>query len=62
MIREEQMVSAQRRAMSPQDQHIEFGIAENNLFLLLAALGLSIGTEAILAAARACLVVLLPTG
>ena len=27
--------------MSPQGQHIELGIAENNLFILLAALGLS---------------------
>lgn len=27
--------------MSPQGQHIELGIAENNLFLMLAALGLS---------------------
>ena len=37
----EKVVSAQRWAMSPQGQHIELGIAENNLFLLLAALGLS---------------------
>ena len=41
MFREEKVVSAQRWAMSPQGQHIELGIAENNLFLLLAALGLS---------------------
>jgi pyruvate dehydrogenase E1 component len=40
-FREEQVVSAQRWAMSPQGQHIELGIAESNLFLLLAALGLS---------------------
>jgi pyruvate dehydrogenase complex dehydrogenase (E1) component len=49
--------------MSPQGQHIELGMAESNLFLLLAALGLSIDTEAILdTAARACLVVMRPTG
>ena len=35
-FREEKVVSAQRWAMSPQGQHIELGIAENNLFLLLA--------------------------
>ncbi len=35
------MISAQRWQMSPQGQHIELGIAEHNLFLLLAALGLS---------------------
>jgi pyruvate dehydrogenase E1 component len=40
-FREEQVVSAQRWAMSPQGQHIELGIAESNLFLQLAALGLS---------------------
>ena len=40
-FREEKVVSAQRWAMSPQGQHIELGIAENNLFLLLAALGLA---------------------
>src|SRR5271165_3025142 len=40
-FREENVVSAQRWAMSPQGQHIELGIAESNLFLLLAALGLS---------------------
>jgi pyruvate dehydrogenase E1 component len=38
---EEHLVSAQRWALSPQGQHIELGIAENNLFLMLAALGLS---------------------
>ncbi|MGA8380506.1 MAG: transketolase, partial [Stellaceae bacterium] len=37
----EKVVSAQRWAMSPKGQHIELGIAESNLFLLLAALGLS---------------------
>jgi pyruvate dehydrogenase E1 component len=35
------LVSAQRWTASPEGQHIELGIAENNLFLLLAALGLS---------------------
>jgi pyruvate dehydrogenase E1 component len=39
-FREEKVVSAQRWAMSPQGQHIELGIAESNLFLLLAALAL----------------------
>ncbi len=41
MFREEQVASAQKWAMSPSGQHIELGIAENNLFLVLAALGLS---------------------
>jgi pyruvate dehydrogenase E1 component len=41
VFREEKVVSAQRWAMSPEGQHIELGIAENNLFILLAALGLS---------------------
>ena len=40
-FKEEQVVSAQRWVQSPQGQHIELGIAENNLFLMLAALGLS---------------------
>jgi pyruvate dehydrogenase E1 component len=35
------VVSAQRWQMSPQGQHIELGIAEHNLFLLLGALGLA---------------------
>jgi pyruvate dehydrogenase E1 component len=38
---EQKVVSAQRWLMSPGGQHIELGIAENNLFILLAALGLS---------------------
>ena len=38
---EEDVVSAQRWSLSPEGQHIELGIAENNLFILLAALGLS---------------------
>lgn len=37
----EHVASAQSWEMSPQGQHIELGIAENNLFILLAALGLS---------------------
>ena len=41
VFREQKVVSAQRWAMSPEGQHIELGIAENNLFILLAALGLS---------------------
>ncbi len=41
VFREENVVSAQRWAMSPQGQHIELGIAEHNLFLQLAALGLA---------------------
>jgi pyruvate dehydrogenase E1 component len=40
-FREENVVSAQRWAMSPKGQHIELGIAESNLFLQLAALGLA---------------------
>jgi pyruvate dehydrogenase E1 component len=40
-FREEKVVSAQRWAMSPQGQHIELGIAESNLFLQLAVLGLA---------------------
>ena len=35
------MSSTQKWEMSPAGQHIELGIAENNLFLLLAALGLA---------------------
>lgn len=41
VFRDLQVVSAQKWAMSPAGQHIELGIAENNLFLLLAALGLA---------------------
>src|SRR5208337_3479375 len=41
LFREEAVASAQKWEMSPGGQHIELGIAENNLFLLLAALGLS---------------------
>jgi pyruvate dehydrogenase E1 component len=38
---EEALASSQKWEMSPAGQHIELGIAENNMFLLLAALGLS---------------------
>jgi pyruvate dehydrogenase E1 component len=40
-FREENVVSAQRWVMGPHGQHLELGIAESNLFLLLAALGLT---------------------
>src|SRR4051794_33953420 len=40
-FREEKVVSAQRWAMAPHGQHLELGIAESNLFLLLSALGLA---------------------
>jgi pyruvate dehydrogenase E1 component len=41
VFREEKVVSAQLWEMGHGGQHIELGIAENNLFLMLAALGLS---------------------
>ncbi len=41
VFREEKLPSAFKWSMSPAGQHIELGIAENNLFLLLAAMGLS---------------------
>jgi pyruvate dehydrogenase E1 component len=41
LFREEAVSSAQKWEMSPAGQHIELGIAENNLFLLLAAMGLA---------------------
>jgi len=40
VFKEQKVVSAQRWGMSPEGQHIELGIAENNLFILLGALGL----------------------
>ena len=40
-FRDEAIASAQRWSMGPKGQHIELGIAENNLFLMLGALGLS---------------------
>ncbi|MCG8547793.1 MAG: transketolase [Alphaproteobacteria bacterium] len=41
VFREEKVASAQKWVRSRDGQHMELGIAENNLFLLLAALGLS---------------------
>ena len=41
LYRVEEVPSAQRWTKSPAGQHVELGIAENNLFLLLAALGLT---------------------
>ena len=40
-FRDERIPSAQKWAFSPEGQHIELGIAEMNLFLLLGAAGLS---------------------
>jgi pyruvate dehydrogenase E1 component len=40
-FRDEKVVSAHQWGMSPDGQHLELGIAENNLFTLLAAAGLS---------------------
>ncbi len=41
VFQERKLMSAQRWDMGPKGQHIELGIAENNLFLTLGALGLS---------------------
>src|SRR5215470_8699272 len=41
VFREEKVISAQRWQMSHGGQHIELGIAENNFFILMAALGLA---------------------
>jgi pyruvate dehydrogenase E1 component len=41
VFRDAKLASAQRWGMTPAGQHIELGIAEQNLFLLLAAAGLS---------------------
>ena len=41
VFRDSKLASAQRWGMSPAGQHIELGIAEQNLFLLLGAAGLS---------------------
>src|SRR3546814_333426 len=40
-FRDQQVPSAQKWVMGPEGQHLELGIAEMNLFLLLSALGLS---------------------
>jgi pyruvate dehydrogenase E1 component len=41
VFRDAKLASAQRWGMSPSGQHIELGIAEQNLFLILGAMGLS---------------------
>tara|TARA_B100000686_G_scaffold353374_1_gene458730 strand:- start:1340 stop:3682 length:2343 start_codon:yes stop_codon:yes gene_type:complete len=41
IFHDENVLSAQKWSMSPGGQHFELGIAENNLFLTLAAAGLS---------------------
>lgn len=41
VFRDLQVLSPQRWALSPSGQHFELGIAEHNLFLMLAALGLA---------------------
>ncbi len=41
VFRDAKLASAQRWGMTPQGQHVELGIAEQNLFLVLAAAGLS---------------------
>ncbi|TCT12520.1 pyruvate dehydrogenase E1 component [Tepidamorphus gemmatus] len=41
VFQERKLMSAQRWDMGPKGQHIELGIAENNLFLALGALGLA---------------------
>ncbi|HEX4259487.1 MAG TPA: transketolase, partial [Acetobacteraceae bacterium] len=43
VFRDAKLASAQRWGMSPKGQHIELGIAEQNLFLLLGAAGLTTG-------------------
>jgi pyruvate dehydrogenase E1 component len=40
-FREERIASAQKWEFGPQGQHLELGIAEMNLFIMLSALGLS---------------------
>ncbi len=41
VFRDSKLASAQRWGMSPAGQHVELGIAEQNLFLMLGAAGLS---------------------
>jgi pyruvate dehydrogenase E1 component len=41
VFRDRKLLSAQKWVRRPEGRHIELGIAENNLFLLLTALGLS---------------------
>ncbi len=45
VFRDAKLASAQRWGMSPKGQHIELGIAEQNLFLLLGAAGLTTGLD-----------------
>src|SRR5207237_6920300 len=40
-FREERIASTQKWEFGPKGQHLELGIAENNLFIMLSALGLS---------------------
>ncbi len=46
VFRDAKLASAQRWGMTPEGQHIELGIAEQNLFLLLGAAGLAPGLTA----------------
>ncbi|MGG5820996.1 1-deoxy-D-xylulose-5-phosphate synthase N-terminal domain-containing protein [Falsiroseomonas sp. HW251] len=41
VFRDAKLASAQRWGMSPEGQHVELGIAEQNLFLVMAGLGLA---------------------
>ncbi len=41
VFRDQKVVSAQRWGMTPKGQHVELGIAEQNLFLVLSAAGLA---------------------
>ena len=41
VFRDAKLASAQRWGMSPEGQHVELGIAEQNLFLVLAGMGLA---------------------
>ena len=41
VFHQDRPLSAQDWSMGPSGQHLELGIAENNLFVLLAALGLT---------------------
>lgn len=41
VFRDAKLASAQRWGMSPEGQHVELGIAEQNLFLMMAGLGLA---------------------
>ncbi len=41
VFKDENVISPQRWVMTPNGQHVELGIAENNLFLVLGALGMT---------------------